>query len=152
MRREPLDPNAERDPLVPPELASGLIPVSERFFAGGRTTHRAYERDTLGIPGKTLIPVDGAVFEAGGNGLFLLNLDYRFPIAGQFGGTVFFDLGNVWADWRDVDPADLKPGIGLGLRYRSPIGPVRLEIGWKLDPVPGESTNPVFFLSLGNPF
>lgn len=149
---EPLDPDAERDPLVPPELASGLIPVSERFFAGGRTTHRAYERDTLGIPGETLIPVEGQVFEAGGNGLFLVNLDYRFPIAGNFGGTVFFDLGNVWADWRDVDARDLKPGMGLGLRYRSPIGPVRLEIGWKLDPEPGESTSAVFFLSLGNPF
>ena len=149
---EPLDPDAPRDPLVPPELASGLIPVSERFFAGGRTTHRAYERDTLGIPGETLIPVAGAVFEAGGNGLFLVNVDYRFPIAGNFGGTVFLDLGNVWADWRDLEPRDLKPGVGLGLRYRSPIGPVRLEIGWKLDPEPGEDTDPVFFLSLGNPF
>lgn len=149
---EPLDRDATRDPLMPPELASSLIPVSERFFAGGRTTHRAYERDTLGIPGQTLLPFEGGVFEAGGNGLFLLNFDYRFPIAGQFGGIVFFDYGNVWADWRDIEPGDLKPGAGLGFRYQSPIGPVRLEIGWKLDPEPGESRSPVFFLSLGNPF
>lgn len=155
---EPLDLGAERDPLVPADLASGLIPVSERFFAGGRTTHRAYERDKLGVPGQTLLAVggdvleEGELFEAGGNGLFLLNVDYRFPIAGAFGGTVFFDLGNVWSDWRNFEPDEMKPGVGLGFRYRSPIGPVRLEVGWKLDPEPGEDRSPVFFISLGNPF
>ncbi len=149
---EPLDPSAARDPLVPPDLPSSLIPVSERFFAGGRTTHRAYERDTLGVPGETLLDIEGDIFESGGNGLLLANLDYRFPIVGAFGGTVFFDLGNVWADWRNITPGDLKPGMGVGFRYKSPIGPVRLEIGWKLDPEPMEDDSPVFFLSLGNPF
>ncbi len=164
---EPLDPGAELDPLVPPDLPSALVPVSERFFAGGRTTHRAYDRDQLGIPGKTLFPSgdssgggssgdsssgDSQLVEVGGNGLALINLDYRFPIADPVGGIVFVDYGNVWADWRDLDPADLKPGAGLGLRYASPIGPVRLEIGWKLDPEPGKDNNPVFFLSFGNPF
>jgi outer membrane protein assembly factor BamA len=149
---EPLDSGGVRDPLVPPELPSSLIPVSERFFAGGRTTHRAYERDQLGVPGETLLPIEGEVFESGGNGLFLLNLDYRFPIFGAFGGTLFFDLGNVWADWRNIDADDFKPGVGVGFRYQSPIGPVRLSVGWKLDPEPGENKDPVFFLSLGNPF
>ncbi|MCP4661289.1 MAG: BamA/TamA family outer membrane protein [bacterium] len=148
---EPLDPDAEPDPLVPSQLPSSLVPVSERFFAGGRTTHRAYERDQLGIEGETSIDVEGDRIEVGGNGLFLLNLDYRFPITETFGGTVFFDLGNVWADWRDLDTADLKPGIGFGLRYLSLVGPVRLEVGWKLDAEPGED-DPVFFLSFGNPF
>ena len=149
---EPLDSEAERDPLLPPELASSLIPISERFFAGGRTTHRAYERDRLGVLDQTLFDVEGRLVESGGNGLILLNLEYRFPIAGSFGGTAFFDLGNVWADWRDFEPDQVKPGLGVGFRYRSPIGPVRLEIGWKLDPEPGEDRSPVFFLSLGNPF
>ena len=102
-----------------------------------------------GMPGPVF---DGQTFEAGGNGLLLFNFDYRFPIAGQFGGTVFLDLGNVWADWRDIEPGEMKPGIGVGVRYASPIGPVRLEIGWKLDPEPEEDEAPVFFLSLGNPF
>lgn len=149
---EPLTTEVERDPLVPPELPSSLVPASERFFAGGRTTHRAYDRDQLGIRGQSLIVrEDGRILEAGGNGLVLLNLDYRFPIAGPVGGTVFFDLGNVWADWRDIRTQDLKAGFGLGVRYRSPIGPVRLEIGWKLDREPGED-DPVLFLSFGNPF
>ncbi len=149
---EPLDDNAELDPLVPADLPSALVPVSERFFAGGRTSHRAYDRDQLGIPGATLFPSGNELVEVGGNGLALLNLDYRFPIADPVGGIVFFDYGNVWADWRDLDAGDLKPGAGLGVRYASPIGPIRLEIGWKLDPEPGEDKDPVFFLSFGNPF
>lgn len=148
---EPLDDEVTPDPLLPADLANALVPVSERFFAGGRTTHRAYERDELGIPGETLFEFRGDLVESGGNGLVLLNVDYRFPIVGDFGGTVFFDLGNVWADWRDFEPEDLEPGLGVGLRYRSPIGPVRLEVGWKLNREEGEES-PVFFLSLGNPF
>lgn len=150
---EPLSTPApeDRDPLVPPEFSSSRVPASERFFAGGRTTHRAFGRDDLGIPGETLFDVNGQLIESGGNGLFLLNLDYRFPIAGAFGGTVFADIGNVWADWRDIDPGDLRPGMGIGFRYASPIGPLRLELGWNLDRQPGEESA-VFFLSFGNPF
>ncbi len=149
---EPLDRSAELDPFVPPELPSARVPISERFFAGGRTSHRAYDRDRLGIPGETLFPSGDRLIETGGNGLAVFNLDYRFPITGPVGGVVFLDHGNVFADWRDFDPSDFKPGAGLGVRYASPIGPVRLEIGWKLDPEPGEDTDPVFFLSFGNPF
>ncbi|MEM7584855.1 MAG: POTRA domain-containing protein [Acidobacteriota bacterium] len=149
---EPLDLGAELDPLVPEELPSALVPASERFFAGGRTSHRAYDRDQLGISGQTLFAAGEDLIETGGNGLAMLNLDYRFPISGPVGGVVFFDYGNVWADWTDIDLADFKPGAGLGVRYRSPIGPVRLEIGWKLDPEPEDDTAPVFFLSFGNPF
>ncbi len=141
--------------LVPdPSLRNALVPPSERFFAGGRTTHRAYARDELGILGESLDqnPTTGSLIEAGGNGLFLANLDYRFPIRGTVGGTLFLDAGNIWADWRDFDPNDIRLGIGLGLRYRSPIGPLRLEVGWKLDRQDYESSSPEFFLSFGNPF
>lgn len=150
---EGLDDTLDPDPLVPPTSPSAQIPVSERFFAGGRTSHRAYERDQLGVLDQSLIPLEGGgVVEVGGNGLFVLNFDYRFPISGDFGGAVFFDLGNVWADWRDFDFDELRPGLGLGLRYASPIGPVRFEMGWKLDRQDFEETGPVLFLSFGNPF
>lgn len=150
---EGLDDTLEPDPLVPPALPSARIPVSERFFAGGRTSHRAYERDQLGVRDGTLVPLEGGgLVEVGGNGLFVLNLDYRFPISGDFGGTFFFDLGNVWADWRDFDVDQLRPGAGLGLRYASPIGPIRFEMGWKLDRQDFEESGPVLFLSFGNPF
>lgn len=149
---EPFSPAGERDPELP-DLPNGEIPISERFFAGGRTSHRAFTRDSLGILGETLVPeTDGTPREVGGNGLLLFNLDYRFPITGAFGGVIFLDAGNVWADWKDIGSGGLRLGAGVGARYKSPIGPVRVEVGWKLDPEPWESSSPVFFLSLGNPF
>ena len=145
--------DAPADPTVPEGLANAQVPVSERFFAGGRTSHRAFERDQLGILGETLLERDNDdLLELGGNGLFILNVDYRFPIAGPLGGTFFFDLGNVWADWRDLDASELEAGVGLGIRYRSPIGPLRLEIGWKVGSDLPEADSAVFFLSFGNPF
>jgi outer membrane protein insertion porin family len=151
---EPFAKLEEDDPELPEDLPSSDIFIDERFFAGGQTTHRAYEKDDLGIRGETLIqrPTEEGFAEVGGNGLFLFNLEYRFPIAGAFGGTVFYDAGNVWADWQSIDWGDIKQGIGVGVRYLSPIGPLRLDAGWKLDPDEGESRGPVLLISFGNPF
>lgn len=151
---EPFAKLEEDDPELPDDLPSSDIFIDERFFAGGQTTHRAYEKDDLGIRGETLIqrPNEDGFAEVGGNGLFLFNLEYRFPIAGAFGGTVFYDAGNVWADWQSIDWGDVKQGIGVGVRYLSPIGPLRLDAGWKLDPDEGESRGPVLLISFGNPF
>ena len=140
-------------------LLSAEIPISERFFAGGRSSHRAYRRDGLGIVGESLLsfvdPDDAAASErlvpVGGTGLALVNLDYRFPIWGGLGGVAFIDAGNVWADWRDLDPGEAKLGAGVGLRYLSPLGPIRAEIGWKMDREPLEDSW-VATISVGNPF
>ncbi len=156
---EPLGTGNVTDPTVPSGLPSAEVPISERFFAGGRASHRAYRRDRLGVLGETLLPVldpaDPAAPERlvaiGGAALAMLNVDYRFPVAGPVGGVVFLDVGNVWADWRDVDLAKAKAGAGIGARYLSPIGPIRLEVGWKLDREPGEDSFVVLF-SVGNPF
>ena len=143
------DPNDPTNPGNP-------VPIGERFFAGGRTSHRAYGRDDLGVLGQTLLRQEddqgqSRLIPVGGNALVLANLEYRFPIAGSLGGTVFVDAGNVWRDWRDVDPGQIKVGAGIGLRYRSPVGPIRVELGWKLDRETGESPTQ-FFLSVGSPF
>jgi len=135
------------DPTVPEGVESRFVPISERFFGGGPSTHRAFRLDRLAIEGETAI--DGA--ELGGNGLLLMNLDYRFPIAGELEGTVFFDTGNVWGDWRDIDIDEMRHGAGVGVRYLSPIGPLRVEVGWKLDRLPGESPREIF-ISFGHPF
>lgn len=155
------------DPTLPPAFETAEIPISERFFAGGRTTHRAYKRDFLGLRGRTLCgpepapgetptcpavaATDDDLLPVGGDGLALLNLDYRFPIAGPVGGILFVDSGNVWTRWQDVDPGEAKTGAGVGVRYLSAVGPLRLEVGWKLDREPGEDPY-VVFLSFGNPF
>jgi outer membrane protein assembly factor BamA len=148
------------EPLAAPAATSrdaldASSPAAELFYAGGRTSHRAYERDALGIVGETLL-VDAPgseddPFPAGGGGLLMANLELRFPIAGPVGGTVFVDGGNVWRDYRDVDTGAMKWGAGAGLRYLSPIGPLRLEIGWKLDREPFEDPY-VWYFSLGNAF
>lgn len=151
---EPLADLDLDDGLIPPELglASSDVFIAERLFAGGRLSHRAFRRDRLGIPGETLFPdAGGKLVPAGGNGLAVLNLDLRFPLVEPLGGTVFFDTGNVWADWRDFDPADTRSGVGVGLRYLSPIGPLRFEVGWPLDRLP-EDDPQVYFISLGYAF
>lgn len=155
---EPFSTLEADDPELPENVPSADVFIDERFFAGGANTHRAYGRDDLGIRGQTLILRPGRVGDqeddfaaVGGTGLFLFNLEYRFPLFGAVGGTVFYDAGNVWADWSDMDPADLKGGLGLGVRYLSPIGPLRLDVGWKLDREPGEE-GIAFSVSFGNPF
>lgn len=151
---EPFDTLVDPDPELPETFPSADVFIAERFFAGGGTTHRAYRRDELGIPDQTRILKPGQADDyasVGGNGLLLLNLEYRFPLFGPVGGTVFYDAGNVWADWRDIDPGEVKNGLGVGLRYISPIGPIRADIGWKLDREPFEEPW-AFTLSFGNPF
>ena len=155
---EPFNTLPELDPELPESLPNANVFIDERFFAGGANTHRAYGRDDLGLRGQTLIlrpdrpgTEEDDFAAVGGTGLFLFNLEYRFPLFGALGGTVFYDAGNVWADWREMDPADLKGGVGLGVRYLSPIGPLRLDVGYKLDREPGEEEYAIS-VSFGNPF
>lgn len=151
---EPLADLAFEDPFIPDDLGlpSSEVFVAERFFAGGRNSHRGFDRDRLGIPGETLIAdVDGDLVPAGGTGLLLVNVDLRIPLFGALGGTLFWDTGNIWADWRAIDPSQMRQGAGAGLRYLSPIGPVRLELGWPLDRLPGDDS-PVVHFSLGYGF
>ena len=131
-----------------PDIPQNLqIPFAYRFFAGGRTTHRAFDTDDLGIPGQTI--VDGNPL--GGNALILLNLQYRRRITGEFFAEIFVDAGNVWASPSQVAFGDIRWGPGLGIQYRTPAGPLRAEYAWKVDPQPGESHGQ-FFVSFGVPF
>jgi outer membrane protein assembly factor BamA len=132
-----IEPNADRD-----------IPVAERLYAGGRTTHRAFRRDRLGVPGVTLSDTGSPL---GGNGLALVNVDWRFPLVAGVGGIVFVDGGNVWANWRDANLDEVRWGAGIGVRYISPIGPLRLEVGWPFEPEVFEDEYVVSF-SFGNAF
>ncbi len=136
------------------DLASRNVFISERFFSGGSTSHRAYGRDELGIPGESLIQPTGrtSLVPIGGNGLLLGNVELRFPLVGALGGVVFVDSGNVWADWRSIDLSEVRTGAGVGLRYVSPIGPLRIDFGWKLARRPDEKKGVQISFSFGNPF
>ena len=139
----------------PPELrATGtcapnlIVPVPERLFAGGSSTHRAFARDDLGIPGETL-NADGV--GEGGTAELVANAEWRIPVAGGFEAALFFDIGQVWADPNSVTLSQLRPGAGLGLHYQTPVGPIRLEYGLKLDRKSGEDAG-AFAFSVGYPF
>jgi outer membrane protein assembly complex protein YaeT len=104
------------------------LPASERFFAGGDTTVRGFTLDRLGTP--DLFDKNG--FPTGGGGLVVLNAEVRVPIRWGFGAVGFVDAGNVFAQPSSISLTELRSSVGLGLRYRSPIGPVRVDLGFKL--------------------
>jgi outer membrane protein insertion porin family len=120
------------------------LPIVERFFLGGRTTVRGYDHDTLGPRGADGTPTGGNVFLMG-------NLEFRFDIGRGFGLVTFVDGGNVWRKLENVDMKDIKFTTGIGLRYNTPIGPLSLDYGYKLDRELGENKGALHF-SIGHAF
>ena len=118
-----------------PQPVTGLevdvrdLPASQRFFAGGSTTVRGFQLDRLGVP--EILNSDG--LSNGGNAMLVLNSELRLPVWKDLGAVAFLDAGNVFARVGDFDVTKLRPTAGLGLRYRSPIGPVRVDLGFKLN-------------------
>jgi outer membrane protein assembly complex protein YaeT len=126
-------------------LAGSLLPIplSERFTAGGETTHRAFALDRLGNPCVTAddkhediigcVPTlhydekSGRILPIGGSSMLLLNAEYRFPVFGPVGAAVFADVGNVYPGSR-IDFDELRYGAGVGIRYLSPVGPLRIDL------------------------
>lgn len=125
-----------------------MVPIPERLFAGGRTSHRAFGQDALGIIGQT---VNDQLIGYGGNGLLLFNVEWRQRLTGGLGAAFFFDDGNTWDDWRKVNLGEIRPGVGVGLFYMTPVGPVRIDYGMKLDKKPFETLG-VFNFSVGYAF
>lgn len=113
-----------------------------RFFTGGDLSVRGYETDRLGplAPGD-----DGELEPLGGEALLVMNQELRFALWGAFSGLVFVDVGNVWSDVSDLG-SDLAWSAGVGLRFSSPIGLLRLDVGFPLDRREGDDT---FELGLG---
>jgi outer membrane protein assembly complex protein YaeT len=105
------------------------LPASERFFAGGDTTVRGFALDRLGTP-ETL---DSSGFPTGGNAVIVLNAELRVPVWRDFGAAAFVDGGNVFRRASDLDLSRIRGTAGFGVRYRSPLGPLRLDLGFKLD-------------------
>jgi outer membrane protein assembly complex protein YaeT len=122
------------------------LPPTERYFAGGSTTLRGFSFDKAE--------------PSGGNVLTIGNVEYRvplriFPITG-IGGALFYDTGNVFKEIRDIHVGAFTHAAGFGLRYQTPVGPVRVDFGFNLKPrrkTDGtlEDRFHVFF-TLGNPF
>ena len=113
---------------TPVEVEIRDLPASERFFAGGDTTVRGFSLDQLG----SAATIDNDGLASGGNAMVILNAELRLPVRGGFGLVGFIDTGNVFARTVDIDLGQLRTSIGFGVRYRSPIGPIRVDLGFKV--------------------
>jgi len=129
-------------------LGRGRMPIHERFFAGGSNSFRGAKFDELG-------PQDpNSNNPIGGKALVLFNFEMTFPILSKMGnlfGTAFFDSGNVFERRKQVSFNNFQNAVGFGLRYRTPLGPIRFELGWNLNAPPGER-KPLVFITIGNVF
>jgi outer membrane protein insertion porin family len=129
-------------------VGEGDMPIHERFFAGGSNSFRGAEFDELG-------PKDCTSFKPiGGKALVLLNFELTFPLLSalkDFSGVLFYDKGSVFEEAKDYYLAGLEDALGIGIRYRTPLGPVRLELSWNFD-APKEERRVLAFISIGNVF
>jgi outer membrane protein insertion porin family len=139
-----------------------FVPTSQLYFSGGGTSLRSFPIDEAGP--QRLVPFcnvlkgqTGCVnvtVPLGGRQLFILNSEVRFPLhlMKNLGGVVFYDGGNVYSAINFNNFAsNYTNTIGIGLRYSTPIGPIRIDLGHNLNPVPG--INPTqYYITLGQAF
>ncbi len=120
------------------------IPVSEKFFLGGLRSIRGFETREVG-------PKEGETFIGGEKAAFF-NVELLFPINEKYKlkGLFFFDTGNAWLESEEYFK-NMRYSAGYGIRWLSPLGPLRFEWGYNLDPLPGEKNN-VFEFSVGTFF
>jgi outer membrane protein insertion porin family len=126
-----------------PEEATA-IPIDERFFNGGSDTVRSFGERDLG-------PHDHKDHPLGGEFFTVFNVEYTFPIFGELQGAVFTDAGNLLPTSEEPGLDDMRYAIGAGLRYKLPVGPIRLDYGVNPDPHPQEDFG-AFHFSFGFAF
>jgi outer membrane protein insertion porin family len=125
------------------------LPDYEKFYMGGIGSMRGFDRDDLA-------PKDADGNSIGGDKYVQFNLDLTFPLLKEQGvfGSLFFDTGKVYGDEEkiELDPGDLRQSAGLGFRWMSPMGPIRLEYGWILDPQDSDGASGKFEFSMASAF
>lgn len=108
------------------------IPIYDRFFAGGAYSVRGYEERVLG-------PLDAASQDPlGGESMVIGNVEYTYPLLEFMKIAAFYDTGNVWGKAGDIGTDKLYSSVGLGVRLKTPIGPIMLDYGIPLDAAPDE--------------
>lgn len=122
------------------------FPLFRRFFAGGINSNRGFDARELG-------PKDAEGNEFGGSKELIANFELIFPLLTQAGvkGLVFYDIGNAFDDDEQIKFAELRHAVGFGIRWRSPLAPIRIEFGLPLDKEEGDKSFITHF-SFGAPF
>lgn len=142
--------------VVPFDIPAGLdaadaIPLPERFFGGGSATHRGFPEDQAGPrdlgtpagPGSAATAPTG--FPLGGNAQLFNTIELRFPLLGNnIGGVIFHDAGNIYKDFQSISFRSSQRGltdfgymvhaVGFGIRYKTPLGPVRGDLAYSINP------------------
>ena len=129
---------------IEPYAGSDDIPFNLRFFAGGPGSVRGFAVRRLG-------PLDDEEDPIGGKSLLEGSAELRFPIVGQLGGALFFDFGNVFRDSFTYKLDELRYAVGPGIRYNTPVGPLRLDVGFIMERRKDEDFGRVEF-SIGQAF
>ena len=121
------------------------VSVTERFYLGGIKTIRGFKNREVG-------PTDGFGNYIGGEKMGFFNFEYLFPISKSYGlqGVLFYDIGNVWLEDEGYF-TDMRSSVGGGVRWRSPMGPLRFEWGYNLDKREDEEQS-VFEFTIGKAF
>jgi outer membrane protein assembly factor BamA len=152
--------NSIRIGLAQP-FANSYVPLSQAFFTGGGNTLRGFPLEGAGPQRPVQVCSTGSSTDcsyiqvpSGGNELLILNTELRIPVPIKkgLGLAVFYDGGNVFPTVGFHDFTSLySNNVGLGLRYATPVGPVRIDLGHNLNPVPGiKSTQ--YFITIGQAF
>ncbi|QJA06188.1 outer membrane protein assembly factor BamA [Thermosulfurimonas marina] len=113
------------------------VPVYERFFLGGLNSIRGYRYGDVS-------PIDPETGERiGGTRMAFLQAETIFTLIRSINlkGVLFFDTGTVWDKAHGFDSSELRKSVGFGIRWLSPMGPLRIEFGWNIDRKPGEDSS-----------
>lgn len=110
------------------------IPFYKRYFLGGASSIRGWGRFEVS-------PLSGSGLPIGGHSMMEGSSEVRVPLAGKFAAVAFVDYGNVQADSWDFGLGELKYAVGPGLRYLTPIGPARVDVGYQLTRIPNLKVN-----------
>jgi outer membrane protein assembly complex protein YaeT len=113
-----------------PDPLGQSVPFFKRYFLGGSTSLRGWGRFEVS-------PLTESGFPVGGFTLLEGSSELRLPVTRAMSVVAFVDAGNVWGSPWDADFGDLRVSAGPGLRYNTPIGPVRLDLGYQLTPIEG---------------
>jgi translocation and assembly module TamA len=115
---------------------------AERLDFGGATTVRGYERDQADA--LDILAAFGADIQ-----ILVLNQELRFPLFGDLRGVAFVDYGQAWASLSGLSATEVRVGTGLGLRYSTAVGVLRLDAGY---PLRGDDRKVRFYFGLGQAF
>ncbi|MBN3038295.1 MAG: outer membrane protein assembly factor BamA [Candidatus Omnitrophica bacterium] len=122
-----------------------VLPIYERYYLGGANTIRGYEERTVG-------PKDISGEPIGGESMIYGSCELTYPIFEMIKVATFYDFGNVWEKLGEIGTGDYKYSVGVGVRVKTPVGPVKLDYGYPLEVDPGEDQEGRFHFSMSRGF